>query len=123
MAARGADPRTGPTAAAGRAVAAAALVLLAACSARPASGPSAGAPASASIAAEATPAPDLFARDVQPTLARRCSPCHVPGGRMYERMPFDQPVVVAEHQDGILQRLKDPAERQAVEAWLASRPR
>ncbi len=39
---------------------------------------------------------------------------------MYERMPFDEPRVVVEHRQGILRRVKDPAEQQALEAWLAA---
>lgn len=90
------------------------------CAVPRASGPPAPAPAPAPVVARATPAPDAFARDVQPVLARRCGPCHVPGGQMYERMPFDEPRVVVEHRQGILRRVKDPAEQQALEAWLAA---
>jgi hypothetical protein len=67
----------------------------------------------------AAPAADAFASTVQPVLFRTCTPCHVPGGRMYERMPFDQPATVRDHQAGILRRLKG-ADKDAVAAWLAS---
>jgi hypothetical protein len=65
---------------------------------------------------------DLFASGVRPVLAARCTPCHEPGGRMYATMPFDTPAIVAGHRAGVLRRLKDPAERQAFEAWLATLP-
>lgn len=66
----------------------------------------------------ATPTDAGFETTVRPLLARTCTPCHVPGGKMYDRMPFDQPKIVQEFQAGILRRLKVAEERQAVEDWL-----
>lgn len=63
-------------------------------------------------------APD-FARDVRPILARRCEPCHEPGGKMYARMPFDDPATVASHPAGILKRLKGD-DNVTVERWIAA---
>jgi hypothetical protein len=60
----------------------------------------------------------VFESTVRPLLARHCTPCHVPGGKMYDRMPFDQPRIVQEFQAGILRRLKVPEENQAVQDWL-----
>jgi len=91
-------------------------------------------PASASgaenaTAAAASPSPAVkpdaaasaaFKDIVQPILARRCGPCHVPGGRMYGKMPFDDPEVVRSHEEGILRRIKEPADRAPLVAWLAS---
>lgn len=61
---------------------------------------------------------DRFANSVKPMLASRCAPCHVPGGKMYERLPFDDPEVVRSHQDGILKRLKGD-DSETVRGWLA----
>jgi hypothetical protein len=72
--------------------------------------------------APATPTADVFAVQVAPLLAKKCTPCHVPGGQMYERLPFDDAATVRGAKDGILRRLKDPAERTVVEGWLASQP-
>lgn len=76
------------------------------------------------IAAPAPPAPtppaDAFRGAVQPMLARRCGPCHAPGGKMYGTMPFDDPGVVRSHEDGILRRIKEPADRDPLIAWLRS---
>ena len=58
---------------------------------------------------------------VKPILARTCAPCHNPGGKMYERLPFDAAETVASHAEGILRRLKDPADRGAFEEWLRAR--
>lgn len=66
-----------------------------------------------------TEAPNLFASSVRPVLLAHCAPCHEPGGKMYERLPFDQPTVVASHSAGVLRRLKGE-DREAVERWLAT---
>jgi hypothetical protein len=70
----------------------------------------------------AAPRPEAvsFEASVRPLLARTCTPCHVPGGKMYERMPFDQPEVVFSHKEGVLRRLKNPDDRQVLERWFAS---
>jgi hypothetical protein len=81
----------------------------------PATAPSATAPS-----ATAPSAPDRFQAEVKPLLMRRCTPCHAPGGRMYARMPFDDPATIVAHQEGILRRLKDADEHALVERWLAA---
>jgi hypothetical protein len=68
-----------------------------------------------------TPAPDLFASTVRPVLVTKCAPCHEPGGKLYEKLPFDNAGVVAAHAPGILRRLKGE-DRAAVEKWMASLP-
>ncbi len=40
---------------------------------------------------------------------------------MYARLPFDDPTTVASHSGGILRRIKDPENKKALEAWLATR--
>ena len=79
-------------------------------------------PAPKAVVAEAKPASndlDAFNRSIKPMLAQSCAPCHVPGGQMYERLPWDDAATVRSHADGILRRLKDE-KRAAFEAWLAS---
>jgi hypothetical protein len=71
--------------------------------------------------ASPTPKADLFASSVRPVLVQRCAPCHEPGGKLYDRLPFDQSQVVAAHAAGVLKRLKG-SDREAVEKWLASLP-
>ena len=68
-----------------------------------------------------TPKADLFVSSVRPILVQRCAPCHEPGGKLYEKLPFDQGQVVAAHSEGVLKRLKG-TDREAVEKWLASLP-
>jgi hypothetical protein len=66
-----------------------------------------------------TAVPDLFAGAVRPILKAHCAPCHEPGGRLYDRLPFDNPRVVSSHSPGILRRLKGE-DRTAFEQWLAT---
>jgi hypothetical protein len=73
------------------------------------------------VAEVAAPAPDLFQAEVKPLLMRKCSPCHAPGGRMYDRMPFDAPATIVDHQAGVLRRIKDPEEHALIERWLETR--
>jgi hypothetical protein len=93
-----------------------------ACAGRPPHGaaPAAAAatPAAEAVAASAPAAADPFRAEVAPVLARRCAPCHNPGGRMYATMPFDEPATVTAHPEGILKRIKDPAEHAAIASWL-----
>jgi hypothetical protein len=66
-----------------------------------------------------TEAPDLFAAAVRPILKSHCAPCHEPGGRLYDRLPFDNPRAVSSHSPGVLRRLKGE-DREAFERWLAT---
>jgi hypothetical protein len=72
---------------------------------------------------EPAPAPpardELFFTTVRPILATKCAPCHNPGGRMYARLPFDDPKVLSSHSTGALRRLKGD-ERATFEKWLAT---
>ena len=46
-----------------------------------------------------------FNAEVMPVLKTKCSPCHFEGGKMYEKMPFDNSLTILNHQAGILKRL------------------
>jgi hypothetical protein len=69
----------------------------------------------------AAPPADLFASSVRPILEAHCTPCHFPGGKMYERLPFDKAETLASHREGALRRLKGD-DRAAFEAWLKTLP-
>lgn len=66
-----------------------------------------------------TPVPDLFATVIRPIVQTRCSPCHERGGKMYGRLPFDDPKVLSSHSEGVLRRLK-AEDKELFERWLAS---
>ncbi|HEX9304037.1 MAG TPA: hypothetical protein VGA31_06260 [Thermoanaerobaculia bacterium] len=61
---------------------------------------------------------DPFRTIVRPILSARCGACHDPGGKMYARLPFDDPKVVASHPEGVLRRLKGD-DLAALQRWLA----
>jgi len=71
------------------------------------------------VPAAAAPTRDAFRAEIAPLLAKRCAPCHNPGGKMYDKLPFDDPATVAGHPEGILKRIKDPAEHALIERWIA----
>jgi len=61
---------------------------------------------------------NAFAGSVRPILSKRCDPCHNPGGKMYDKLPFDDAATVASHRPGVLKRLKEPDEKKIVESWF-----
>jgi hypothetical protein len=63
----------------------------------------------------------VFAATVRPILVSHCAPCHEPGGKMYERLPFDCAETITSHSAGVLRRIKVPDEKAAIEKWLASK--
>jgi hypothetical protein len=62
-----------------------------------------------------------FAASVRPILLSHCAPCHEPGGKMYDRLPFDRAETIASHREGVLRRIKAEDERAAIEKWLAAK--
>jgi hypothetical protein len=61
---------------------------------------------------------DPFRVTIRPILSEHCGACHDPGGKMYARLPFDDPRVVASHSEGVLRRLKGD-DREALQRWIA----
>ena len=61
---------------------------------------------------------DPFQTTIRPILSERCGACHDPGGKMYARLPFDDPHVVASHNEGVLRRLNGD-DREAMLRWIA----
>jgi hypothetical protein len=59
-----------------------------------------------------------FDADIKPIFQAHCQPCHFTGGKMYERMPFDQPKTIRDHSEGIFRRIKDPEEVKKLTAFL-----
>jgi hypothetical protein len=51
-----------------------------------------------------------FKTDIQPILQKKCSPCHFTGGKMYEKLPFDQASTILNHETGIFKRIKNEDE-------------
>ena len=49
-------------------------------------------------------------------LERRCTPCHEPGGKMYDRLPYDKAQTIVDHREGVLRRL-NAEDKAAVEQY------
>ena len=74
----------------------------------------------ASPAAPSRESDEAFRSTVSPLLLTRCSPCHAPGGKMYAKMPFDEPATIRSHAPGVLKRLKGD-DKETVRVWLETR--
>jgi hypothetical protein len=64
------------------------------------------------------PAALAFDKDVKPIFEQHCNPCHFPGGKMYERLPFDQATTIINHEEGILKRIKDSVEVKTIREFV-----
>jgi hypothetical protein len=60
-----------------------------------------------------------FARDVQPILESHCQPCHFPGGKMYERRPFDRAGTIRDLGTKLFTRIKAEDEQAVIRRFLA----
>jgi hypothetical protein len=51
-----------------------------------------------------------FKTQIQPILQKNCSPCHFPGGKMYQKMPFDKGETIISHEAVAIKRFKEKNE-------------
>jgi hypothetical protein len=58
-----------------------------------------------------------FKTQIQPILQKNCSPCHFPGGKMYEKMPFDKGETIISHET-VAKRLKDENEIALIKNFI-----
>ena len=63
-----------------------------------------------------------FENDIMPIFKGKCSPCHFPGGKMYERMPFDKSQTLKTHSEGILRRMKANPDIDKIKKFIESIP-
>lgn len=59
-----------------------------------------------------------FKTDVQPVLVKNCSPCHFPGGKLYQKLPFDNGITIISHEKGILRRIKNEEEISLIKGYI-----
>jgi hypothetical protein len=60
-----------------------------------------------------------FTRDVRPILEKHCEPCHFPGGKMYERLPFDRAETIHTLGTKLFTRIKAEDEQAVIRRFLA----
>lgn len=79
--------------------------------------------AQAPVQAPAPPAPATarvdFATQIRPILEQRCQPCHFPGGKMYQKLPFDRAETIVGLGDKLFTRIKKEDERALIGKFLA----
>lgn len=61
----------------------------------------------------------VFKMDLQPILESNCQPCHFKGGKMYDRLPFDEEATIYTLGDKIFSRIKDSAEVRLFNRFLS----
>jgi hypothetical protein len=66
----------------------------------------------------ATHKPD-FATEIKPIFQARCQPCHFPGGKVYDRLPFDKPETITRLGTKLFTRIKDEKEQRLIRDFLA----
>jgi len=59
-----------------------------------------------------------FITQLQPILQKNCSPCHFIGGKMYEKMPFDQGETIISHEACISKRFKNENELTILKQFI-----
>jgi len=63
-----------------------------------------------------------FDTQIKPILQSRCMPCHFPGGKVYDRLPFDKPATIRKLGVRMFTRIKDKDETRLIEEFLAQSP-
>jgi len=63
------------------------------------------------------PKPVTFTADIAPLLAAKCQPCHFKGGKVFDKLPFDQYQTVVKIAPRLHTRLKGDDEH-LVARWI-----
>jgi hypothetical protein len=59
-----------------------------------------------------------FEKEIKPIFVKNCSPCHFPGGKMYDKLPFDKDTTIFNHSASILKRIKNEAENTLLKEFI-----
>ena len=59
-----------------------------------------------------------FEKEIKPIFVKNCSPCHFPGGKMYEKLPFDKDTTIINHSASILKRIKNEADNTLLKEFI-----
>jgi hypothetical protein len=60
-----------------------------------------------------------FTTEIKPIFQARCQPCHFPGGKVYDRLPFDKPETITRLGTKLFTRIKDENEQRLIRDFLA----
>lgn len=60
-----------------------------------------------------------FTTEIRPIFQARCQPCHFPGGKVYDRMPFDKAETITRLGTKLFTRIKDEKEQRLIRDFLA----
>jgi len=63
-----------------------------------------------------------FETQLKPIFQSKCMPCHFSGGKVYDRMPFDNPATIRKLGTKLFTRIKDEKERRLIEDFLSQTP-
>jgi len=74
---------------------------------------------SATLSFSSTAKKPAFDTEIKPIFQARCQPCHFPGGKVYDRLPFDQPETITRLGAKLFTRIKDEKKQNLIRAFLA----
>jgi hypothetical protein len=60
-----------------------------------------------------------FDKEIKPIFQSRCTPCHFPGGKVYDHLPFDRPETITRLGTKLFTRIKDEKEQHLIREFLA----
>ena len=60
-----------------------------------------------------------FEKEIKPIFQSRCMPCHFQGGKVYDKLPFDQPETITRLGTKLFTRIKDEKEQRLIREFLA----
>ena len=63
-----------------------------------------------------------FETQLKPIFQSKCMPCHFSGGKMYDRLPFDNPATIRKLGTRLFTRIKEENERRLIEDFLTQSP-
>jgi hypothetical protein len=66
-----------------------------------------------------SPRVDYFNANVRPLLEKQCQPCHFNGGKVYAKLPFDDPKTIRRLGTKLFSRIQSKKEQAVISTFLA----
>ena len=63
-----------------------------------------------------------FETQLKPIFQSKCMPCHFSGGKVYDRLPFDNPATIRKLGTKLFTRIKEEHDRKLIEDFLSQTP-